>query len=91
MAANLGISGTSKAELVNFLGPERYEDYFGEAEGGDSIVGGASADVDVANSACTLECIVDRLLLQACEAFEQQGHEQEVPNTIVPSSMFAAP
>ena len=89
MAAILGVSGTSKAELVNFLGPERYKDYFGEAEGGDSIVGGASADV--ANSTCTLECIIDRLLLQACEAFEQQGHEQEVPNTIVPSSMFAAP
>ena len=74
MAANLGTS--SETGLIEFLGLQRYHDYFGEAEGGDLTVGGTSAD---ANNACALESIVDNLLL---EAF---GLEQEVATT----SMFS--
>ena len=80
MAANLGAS--SEAGLIEFLGLQRYCDYFGQAEGGDST------------DACALESIVDNLLLEASEAFEQNGLEQEVATTSmlsIETCRFAAP
>ena len=41
----------SSSCLVELLGQELYDDYFGEAEGGDSIVDGVSADINIPDNA----------------------------------------
>ena len=77
MATNPVVS--SEAGLVEFLGRERYDDYFNEAVGGDSLVGSnVSTDVDYFDSACAMESIVDELLLQAGDVFELHEQQQEV-------------
>ena len=77
MANNTAVS--SEARLVDLLGWECCNDYFNEAVGGDSIVGlcDISTDVDIIENTCTMESIVDKLLLEICDAFELHKQQQE--------------
>ena len=80
MATNLAVS--IEARLVKLLGWESCEDYFNEAVGGDSVMG-ISADV---KNACTMESIVDKILLEIGDAFELHKQQQEAttkPSTLV--------
>ena len=47
------------------------DDYFREAVGRDSIMGldDVSADIDIIENRCTMESIVDKLLLEIGDAF----------------------
>ena len=79
-----------EAGLVELLGRERYDDYFNnEAVGGDSITdaGNISTDVDILENTCTMESIMDALLLEAGDAFELYEQEQEVPTTTSMSTL----
>ena len=67
----------SEDSLVALLGQVQY-DFFG---GRDGLPVGGAADV-VENHACALESLVDSLLLQASQSFEN-GAELEIPNNSV--------
>jgi hypothetical protein len=88
---------TSEARLVELLGRERYDDYFNEAVGGDSImgVGDISANVDIFDNACAMESIIDELLLEAGDAFEvyeqQQGVASNASTPVHGRTRFAVP
>ena len=76
MATASGIPSADDGSLISLLGQEFYEDYFGTGEDANSAVGGA-ADADE-NRACTLESLVDSLLLQASHAFEMQKQNHDL-------------
>ena len=82
-------SSPNNCSLVQLLGQELFQDYFGTGEDGsvlpDSAVGGADE-----NQACALESLVDTLLLQASNAFETS----EIPSNSITAetkSRFADP
>ena len=71
MATASGVPSSSDSSLTALLGQELYDNDFGTGGDGSiaphSVVGGAT-DADE-SQACTLESIVDNLLLEASKAF----------------------
>ena len=87
MATHPAVS--SEAGLVKLLGC--CDDYFNEAVGRDDI----SADDDIIDNACTMESIVDNVLVEIGDAFKLYKQQQETTaNTSIlvhERTRFAAP
>ena len=83
MATASGVPSSSDSSLIALLGQELYDNDFGTGGDGSiaphSVVGGAT-DADE-SQACTLESIVDNLLLEASKAFKNE----ELPRNSMPT------